>query len=273
MEEQNCCCCDWFAFKIATKYEKLKDEQSILDLETDYLNTNRSIDNILNQDNCFLKRAEANKYSNNDLYSMQIYEIYLCIHPTVYLDKNKNKLEKSFHPFFYLKLITEDSDDFGVVVQYNVIPRGAKEEQIHLFEKDGVEFIEKPFREFENEIKLIFYRGVGHMIKIEDYTIKYASYQFENQKMTLGEFFRKAIPEKGIWLQKYLMGLQKNCFEFCINTINKIGVNKKSERAIEKVKKNIKKIIDAAKDSKYYEKYVQGFENLFNTITKAGNDN
>ena len=52
------------------------------------------------------------------------------------------------------------------------------------------------------------------MIKIEDYTIKYASYQFENQKMTLGEFFRKAIPEKGIWLQKYLMGLQKNCFEF-----------------------------------------------------------
>ena len=204
---------------------------------------------------------------------MQIYEIYLCIHPTVYLDKKNNKLEKSFHPFFYLKLINEDSNDFGVVVQYIVIPKDAKKEQIHLFEEDGVEFIEKPFREFENEIKLIFYRGIGHVINIEDYTIKYASYQFENKNMTLGEFFQKAIPEKGIWLQKYLMGLKKNCFEFCINTINKIGVHKKRERAIKKVKRNIEKIIDGAKNSKNYERYVQGFENLFNAITKTVNDN
>ena len=175
--------------------------------------------------------------------------------------------------FFYLKLINEDSNDFGVVVQYIVIPKDAKKEQIHLFEEDGVEFIEKPFREFENEIKLIFYRGIGHMINIEDYTIKYASYQFENKNMTLGEFFQKAIPEKGIWLQKYLMGLKKNCFEFCINTINKIGVHKKRERAIEKVKRNIKKIIDDAKNSKYYESHVQGPENPFNSITKTVNDN
>ena len=34
-----------------------------------------------------------------------------------------------------------------MVVQYIVIPKDAKEEQIHLFEEDGVEFIEKPFRE------------------------------------------------------------------------------------------------------------------------------
>ena len=69
------------------------------------------------------------------------------------------------------------------------------------------------------------------------------------------------------------MGLKKNCFEFCINTINKIGVHKKRERAIEKVKRNIKKIIDDAKDSKNYERYFQVFENLFNSIVKAVNDN
>ena len=33
-------------------------------------------------------------------------------------------------------------NDFGVVVQYIVIPKDAKKEQIHLFEEDGVEFIE-----------------------------------------------------------------------------------------------------------------------------------
>jgi len=74
----------------------------------------------------------------------------------IFRQKN-NKLEKSFDPFFYLKLINEDSNDFGVVIQYIVIPKDAKEEQIHLFEEDREEFIEKPLREFENEIKLIFY--------------------------------------------------------------------------------------------------------------------
>ena len=265
----DCPCCDCIEDRIATEYEKNKDEQSIIEIESDSI-LKDSKDEMLRPDNCFFKRPEKNKYSNNDLYSMQIYEIYLCIHPTVYLDKITNELDKSFHPFFYLKLITEDSNDFGVVVQYIILPKNAKNEQIHLFEDDGVEFIEKPYREFENEIKLIFYRGYKRIIHIDDYSIKYlAQNQFNN--MTFGDFLHKAIPEKGIWLQKYLKGLKKNCFEFCINTINKIGVNKKRQRAIEKVKKNIKKIIDDAKDSEHYDKYLQGFENLFNAIT--GNDN
>ena len=268
---QSCSCCDNCCGRgIATEYEKNKDEQSIIEIETNSISKD-SKDETLRPDNCFFKRPEKNKYSNNDLYSMQIYEIYLCIHPTLYyLDKINNKIDKSFHPFFYLKLINEDYDDFGVVVQYIVLPKNAKNEQIHLFEDDGVEFIEKPYREFENEIKLIFYRGYKRIIHIDDYSIKYlAQNQFNN--MTFGDFLHKAIPEKGIWLQKYLKGLKKNCFEFCINTINKIGVHKKRQRAIGKVKKNIKKIIDDAKDSKHYEKYLQGFENLFNAIT--GNDN
>ena len=99
-EEKSCFCWDWLITKIATKYEKNKDEQSVKYLETNSLITNGPKDNKLKPDNCFFKRPEVNKYSKNDLYSMQIYEIYLCIHPTVYLDKKNNKLEKSFHPFF-----------------------------------------------------------------------------------------------------------------------------------------------------------------------------
>ena len=89
--------------------------------------------------------------------------------------------------------------------------------------------------------------------------------------MTLGIFFQKSIPEKGIWLQRELIGLRKSCFEFCISTINKIRVPKKKKTTIAKIKEKIREIIDIAKNLKEYEKYVEGFENLFRTITE--NDN
>ena len=58
-----------------------------------------------------------------------------------------------------------------------------------------------------------------------------------------------------------------------MGAVDKIGVHKKRERAIEKVKRNIEKIIDDAKNSKNYERCFQVFENLFNSIVKAVNDN
>ena len=165
-----------------------------------------------------------------------------------------------------MRLINKDEEDFGVVVQYIVVPNDAKREQIHLYEPDGVEFIEKSFGDFETETKYIFYHAIEHSININDYIIRYSSKNFEN--MTLGEFFQKAIPIKGIWLQRYLIGLRKNCFEFCISTINKFGVQKKKKTSIERIKRNIREIIDTAQDSKHYQRYVEGFENLFRTITE-----
>ena len=120
-----------------------------------------------------------------------------------------------------------------------------------------------------NEIKLIFYRATGEVFNINDYTVKYNSKQF--QKMTLGEFFQKAIPEKGEWLQRYLIGLQKTCFEFCMSTIQRVGVRKKKKKTIEKTKANIRKIIDRARDAKYYDRYVKAFEALFDIITEKDN--
>lgn len=89
--------------------------------------------------------------------------------------------------------------------------------------------------------------------------------------MTLGEFFHRAIPKQGVWLQRYLIGMRKTCFEFCMSTIQKIGVNKKKKKAIEVTKKNIKEIIDKSENAKYYGRYVYGFEKLFDEITE--NDN
>jgi hypothetical protein len=99
-EEEKSCCCDCPLIKIATEYEKNKDEQNVTNLETNSLITNGSKDNKLKPDNCFFKRPEVNEYSKNDLYSMQIYEIYLCIHPTVYLDKKIINWKNLFILFF-----------------------------------------------------------------------------------------------------------------------------------------------------------------------------
>ena len=263
----------------ATEEEKIKDKQKVKEIEKRKLNesntsvntfsmiTNDSIYDDIKLENFYFRRPVENKYSNNELYSMDIEEIYLGIHPTIY--KKDNQYEKSFHPFFYLRLPNEEDEYFGVVVQYIVVPEDADDEQIHLYEEDGVEFIEKSFKEFQDEIKLIFYTATGDVFIINDYTVKYNSKQF--QKMTLGEFFHRAIPEQGVWLQKYLFKMQKTCFEFCMSTIKKIGVKKKKKKAIEVTKNNIKKIIDKSEDAKYYDRYVKDLEKLFDEITE--NDN
>ena len=58
------------------------------------------------------------------------------------------------------------------------------EEQHHLYEKNGVEFIEKNYDEFENELKLIFYNEGLDMLNISNYIITFSSSQFD--KLTLG---------------------------------------------------------------------------------------
>ena len=98
----------------ATEEEKIKDKQKVKEIEKRKLNesntsvntfsmiTNDSIYDDIKLEDYYFRRPVENKYSNNELYSMDIEEIYLGIHPTIYKkDKKDNQYEKSFHPFFF----------------------------------------------------------------------------------------------------------------------------------------------------------------------------
>ena len=189
--------------------------------------------------------------------------IILGIHPTFYEDK-EGKREKSFHPFFYLKLYNEDNQEFGVIVQF-INTQGAENEQVHLYEKNGVEFIEKNYSDFETELKLIFRRIIRETItNINQWLICFKS--FEIPKLTLADFFKTALPEKGEFVQEKLRGLQKTCVHFCILAVQRLGLRKKA-KSIEKVKSKMEKVLNEAKGAKSYNRYVEGFNTLFQVIT------
>ena len=212
----------------------------------------------------YFARPNENEYTNNELLSMNIVEIILGVHPTRYI--KDSKLNKSFHPFFYLKLDSEDIENFGVVVQYLKVPEDVDEEQKHLYEENGVEFIEKQYEDFENELKIIFsYVENMNIPNIDNYLIKFNCLDFD--RMTLGDFFKTAIPEKGIWVQNEINPLDRSCFAFCKNTLEAINIRKKKKNSIKEIKNNLKNVIDKAKGAKYYDKYVEGFEILFDSIS------
>ena len=279
------CCCDCGRNKTKTikqdKEDKLEiesldksyssiyeEKNKILDFEknTDYQDsiiTQNS--NGMHLEDYYFQRPEKNIYSNDQLFEMGIEEIILGVLPTFY--KKDNKFEKSFHPFFYLRLENDDIEDFGVIVQYLVVPKDAKSDQIHLYEKDGIEFIEKTYSDFENEFKLIFKHGADeYIMNIRKYIISFSSLQFN--RMTLGQFFELAIPKKGEWVQSNLKGLKKTCFDFCMSAIENVNVKKKKKNSIREVKSNLKKLIEKSKGAKYYDHYNKKFEELFNVITE-----
>ena len=82
----------------------------------------------------YFARPMENEYTNNELLSMNVVEIILGVHPTRYM-KDSN-INKSFHPFFYLKLDNQDIENFGVVVQYLKVPKNVNEEQKYLYEEN-----------------------------------------------------------------------------------------------------------------------------------------
>ena len=191
---------------------------------------------------------------------MGIEEIIFGIHPTIYGERR----EKSFHPFFYLRLYNPDIENFGVIVQYAVVPKEAK--QVHLYEKNGIEFIEKTYDDFETEMKLIFHRGIGvDIINLNKWVISYKS--LEIPRMTLEDFFERAIPKKGEYTQDKLKKLKKTCIEFCINVINNLNLPKKKARAINEIKTNMERVLRMAKGAKHYENYVKSFNYLFEVIS------
>ena len=199
-------------------------------------------------------------------YEMEILEINIGIHPTIY---NNNKNNKSFHPFFYLKLHRDDIQDFGVLVQYLKIPNIVdlvKNNQIHTYEDNGVEFIEKDKGTFDKEFIKILYFGTGiKTASSSEYLITYNSKEFD--PMTLGAFFNRAIPVKGIWLQEKInpMG-EKNCMAFCIESIKNLNLKKKKIKSSLNKISNMKMALFKAYKSVNYELYKKGLNKLFSVI-------
>ena len=214
----------------------------------------------------YFSRPIENKYSNEELYDMEIQEMIVGIHPTIY---KKNK--KSFHPFFFLQLFGDDIDDFGVIVQYIKIPDDVKDNQKHVYEEDGVEFIEKKRKDFENELRLILFNGTGIKIgSLSEWTITYRQKEF-SEVMTLGDFFRKAIPVKGFYLQKELNPkvFEKTCIGFCINAIKNLNLSKKKVKSSSKRIMNLKSVLFKVcelVESETYEFYKKGLNILLGII-------
>ena len=92
----------------------------------------------------------------------------------------------------------KNKNNIGVIIQYLKI----KKENLHLthlWEEDGVEYLEKSKR-FWNWI-FKFYKKVSKKdLIINNWLIKYDNNDLD--QITLKEFFNKIIPEKGKWLQK-----------------------------------------------------------------------
>ena len=267
-------CCDCMRNKTNTREQEEEDNKIIYDLNSSRFNPNSTKENFdsgideIKPEDSYFRRPVNNKYTTNELFSMDVEELILGVHPTLYKkDKKDSKYHKSFHPFFYLKLYNEDIENFGVIVQYLKVPEDVREDQHHLYEENGIEFIEKNFDRFEIEFKTIFYKVENlNIYNIYDFIIRFSSSQFD--RMNLGDFFLRAIPERGIWLQDKLKGLKKTCFDFCKNTIENLNVRKKKKDSIKKIKDNLAQIIKRAENEKYYDKYVEGFEALFNAISE-----
>ena len=217
-----------------------------------------------NMEDYYFGRPEENKYTNEKLYNMEIQEIIFGIHPTFYGEKLE---EKSFHPFFYLNLFNDEIEGFGVVIHYIYVPKSVKNEQLHLYEENGIEFIEKQYEEFETELKLIFNRAIQiPLVSLSKWIISYKPVEFG--QMNLRQFFQKTIPVKGEYNQDFLKNLQKTCFDFCINSISRLNLKKKKAKAINEIKTNMESVLNNTKDSKHYKKYVDAFNKLFTTISE-----
>lgn len=269
-----CECCNWSRNKVIDDAHRQKDSDSIKiinesiikDFEDQSKNgdeNNLTLDKKPKIEDYYFGRPEKNEYYDLDLYNMEIEEIILGIHPTIYKDKNE-KFENSFHPFFYLRLYNPDLENFGVIVQYIVVPKDAT--QIHLYEENGVEFIEKTYDVFENELRLIFKRINVIITNLSKWVISYKSREF-GPNMTLKNFFEKALPTKGEFTQDKLKGLKKNMYWILYSNYTKFEVKKKRAKAINEIKENMRSVLEKTKGCKYYDKYVKGFNQLFKVIS------
>ena len=252
-----CCCPD--DRKVPDKEETYKNLQKELDqTKTDY--GDEDDEHAKKNQNYFY--MEDKLYDDEELLNMKIIDINFGIHQTK-ITSGSNKGNISFHPFFYVKL--NNKKDIGVIIQYLKI-----EEQshnlTHLWEENGVEYLEKNKKKFELEY-LNFIKKVSEIdLFIDDWLINYNIYDLQDvQITTLRDLFNKIIPKKGIWLQNKLNPLTHGCIHFCIEAIKNLGIKKKKNQ-IKEIKERMRKVLDFTKNQKYYQNYCNGFKELFKEI-------
>ena len=252
---------------VVTEEKKKIINENVLDNTKSTVSTDE--DKEITIDDYYFGIPEENKYSDEALLGMKIERILFGIHPTLY---KKDMSQKSFHPFFYLELNNEYVENFGVVVQYVKVPDDIKtKNQVHFYEE--IEFIEKIYSDFENELKNIFnLAGIKEIFKgISEWIIKLSLDKSESESMTLKNFFEKTI-EKNEYLQEFIMNKdnskRKTCFDFCCNTIQRLEVKKKKKEALKTIKSNMEKALILAKGANFYDKYLEGFNEIFNLITE-----
>ena len=252
------------------KKEKLNETNDELRSETNSLGINdKSINEGIKRDNknledneeyYYFSRPKENTYSDEELLNMNILEVSLGIHMTKIFGKKSNKGNISFHPFFYVKL--KNPKKIGVIVQYLKVPEKFNY-LTHLWEEDGVEYLEKSYKDFELEYLQFIRRSSQQDLIIDDWLIKYDN--IDLGQINLRKFFYKIIPNRGEWLQKKLNPFKHGCIHFCIQAIKNLGVKKEIEE-IKLVKERMEKVLDLTRGQKYYQKYKEGFNALFDAI-------
>ena len=212
------------------------------------------------EESYYFLNPEKNIFDDEELLNMKIIDVSIGIHITKIFSNNNNKGDFSFHPFFYVNL--KNINNIGVIIQY-IKPKLKNINSTHFFEEDGVEYLEKNNEDFEIEYLNLIKKvsKIDHLIN--KWLIKYDN--FDLGQITLREFFNKIIPQKGKWLQKKLNPLKHGCIHFCIDAIKNLGI-KKERREILLVKSRMKKVLELTENQKYYKKYVEGFNALFDAI-------
>ena len=109
------CCCWCFRNKVIDKAQLQKDSDDIKILNESIIKgfevqskngdtNNLTLDEKPKIEDYYFGRPVNNEYYDIDLYNMEIEEIILGIHPTIYKNKNE-KFENSFSSLFLFKII------------------------------------------------------------------------------------------------------------------------------------------------------------------------
>ena len=140
----------------------------------------------------------------------------------------------SFHLFFFIELKNELN--IGVVVQYLKIEEKEKD-KYHLWEDDGVEYLETNIKNFKPQYLNKIYNVIDNSYDIDDWLIIYDNVDLNY--INLKGFFEKTIPEKGKCIQSKLNPKEHGCLHFIIESIKNLGIKKK-EAEIKAKKEKIK---------------------------------
>jgi hypothetical protein len=170
-----------------------EQNQELLDKINYEIKTSKNSNQPIDYD--YFSRPVRNAYLDQELLDMSIIEILLGIHLTKISGKSKEKGEKSFHSFFYIKL--KNNKNMGVIVQYIVLPKDDINIQTHLVGDNGIEYLEKDWSNFEKEYLYFIQKVSKEDLTVYDWVIKYDKIDLRDIN-TLREFFILINPVAGV---------------------------------------------------------------------------